>query len=216
MSERIVGEPRWPMTLAVVSVISLTMALPERLTSGPRWIFPAGMAILLVALIATDPGAITKTSKALRILSIALVLLMVLSALVSTVILIKDLIEVAPQFQNGTTLLTAGGSVWLINILAFALLYWEFDCSGPAARAQGMPASPDFAFPQQLDPEISPPGWRPQFVDYFYVGVTDAVAFSPTDAMPLARWAKLAMALQAVISLAILGLVIARAVNVLQ
>lgn len=216
MSERIVGEPRWPMTLAVVSVISLTMALPERLTSGPRWIFPAGMAILLVALIATDPGAITKTSKALRILSIALVLLMVLSALVSTVILIKDLIEVAPQFQNGTTLLTAGGSVWLINILAFALLYWEFDCGGPAARAQGMPASPDFAFPQQLDREISPPGWRPQFVDYFYVGVTDAVAFSPTDAMPLARWAKLTMALQAVISLAILGLVIARAVNVLQ
>jgi hypothetical protein len=67
-----------------------------------------------------------------------------------------------------------------------------------------------------LDPEISPPGWRPQFVDYFYVGVTDAVAFSPTDAMPLARWAKLTMALQAVISLAILGLVIARAVNVLQ
>jgi uncharacterized membrane protein len=174
------------------------------------------MAILLVALIATDPGAITKTSKALRILSIALVLLMVLSALVSTVILIKDLIEVAPQFQNGTTLLTAGGSVWMINILAFALLYWEFDCGGPAARAQGMPASPDFAFPQQLDPEISPPGWRPQFVDYFYVGVTDAVAFSPTDAMPLARWAKLTMALQAVISLAILGLVIARAVNVLQ
>ena len=109
MSERIVGEPRWPMTLAVVSVISLTMALPERLTSGPRWIFPAGMAILLVALIATDPGAITKTSKALRILSIALVLLMVLSALVSTVLLIKDLIEVAPQFQNGTTLLTEIG-----------------------------------------------------------------------------------------------------------
>ena len=154
--ERVKGEPRWPMTLAVVSVISLTMALPERLTSGPRWIFPSGMAILLVALIATDPGAITKTSKVLRGLSIALVLLMVLSALVSTVILIKDLIEVVPQFQNGTTLLTAGGSVWLINILAFALLYWEFDGGGPAARAYRMPASPDFAFRKIVLPAALP------------------------------------------------------------
>jgi hypothetical protein len=79
-----------------------------------------------------------------------------------------------------------------------------------------MPAHPDFAFPQQLSPEIAAPDWRPQFVDYFYVGVTTAVAFSPTDTMPLARWAKLTMALQALISLVILGLVIARAVNVLQ
>ena len=89
--------------------------------------------------------------------------------------------------------------------MAFALLYWEFDCGGAATRAHGMPATPHFAFPQQLDPEIAP-GWRPRFVDYLYLGITDAVAFSPTDAMPLPPWAKLAMALEAMVSLVILPL----------
>ena len=79
-----------------------------------------------------------------------------------------------------------------------------------------MPEHPDFAFPQQLNREVAPPGWRPQFVDYLYIGTTNAVAFSPTDAMPLAHWAKLAMSTQGLISLAILGLVISRAVNVFK
>ena len=79
-----------------------------------------------------------------------------------------------------------------------------------------MPAHPDFAFPQQLAPEIAPPGWRPRFVDYLYIGFTNATAFSPTDVMPLVPWAKLAMVLQSTVSLALLGLVIARAVNILR
>jgi len=208
------GEPRWPMTLAVVSVIVLTSVLPDRLSALPTWVFPTVLTILLLALIATDPGAITKTSRALRWLSIALVVVMAVSALSATTRLIRDLVEGSPITANATTLLATGASVWVINIVAFALLYWEFDCGGPAARAHGMAPHPDLAFPQQLEPDVAPPGWRPQFVDYLYVGITDAVAFSPTDAMPLAPWAKLAMAIEAVISLVILGLVIARAVNV--
>jgi hypothetical protein len=98
--------------------------------------------------------------------------------------------------------------------VAFALLYWEFDCGGPAVRAHEMPPYPDLGFPQQFAPEIARPDWRPQFVDYLYLGITNAVAFSPTDAMPLVSWAKLTMAIEAVVSLVILGLVIARAVNV--
>jgi len=208
------GEPRWPMTLAVVSVIILTGALPDRLTVLPTWVFPSIMTILLVALIATDPGVITKTARELRWLSIALVALMVASALSTTALLVRDLIEGSPITASASTLLATGASVWAIDVVAFTLLYWEFDCGGPAARAHGMPAHTDFAFPQQLQSDVAPPDWRPRFVDYLYVGITDSVAFSPTDAMPLAPWAKLTMALEAVISLVILGLVIARAVNV--
>jgi hypothetical protein len=208
------GEPRWPMTLAVVSVIILTGALPDRLTVLPAWVFPSIMTILLAALIATDPGVITKTARELRWLSIALVALMVASALSTTALLVRDLIEGSSVTASAGTLLATGASVWAIDVVAFTILYWEFDCGGPAARAYGMPTYPDFGFPQQLQPDVAPPDWRPRFVDYLYVGITDSVAFSPTDAMPLAPWAKLTMALEAVISLVILGLVIARAVNI--
>jgi hypothetical protein len=208
------GEPRWPMSLTVVFVIVLISLLPERLSALPRWAFPSLLTILLIALIATDPGKITKTSRELRWLSIGLVVVLAVSALSATTLLIRDLVEGSPLTANATTLLATGASVWVINIVAFALLYWEFDCGGPAARAHGMPPYPDLAFPQQLEPDVAPPEWRPQFVDYLYLGITDAVAFSPTDAMPLVPWAKLAMAIEAVISLVILGLVIARAVNV--
>ncbi len=100
------------------------------------------------------------------------------------------------------------------NNIAFALLYWELDGGGAAARAHHLPAHPDFAFPQQLSPRIAPPDWRPRFIDYLYLGFTNATAFSPTDVMPLAPWAKIAMAVQSVISLSVLSLVVARAVNI--
>jgi hypothetical protein len=94
------------------------------------------------------------------------------------------------------------------------LLYWQLDSGGPLARHQAVRQYPDFAFTQQLSPELAPPGWRPRYVDYFVLGFTTSTAFSPTDVMPMAAWAKLAMALQSLISLTVVGLVIARAVNV--
>ena len=110
--------------------------------------------------------------------------------------------------------MTAGSTVWVSNILAFALLYWELDSGGSAARARHPPEQPDIAFPEQLNPSIASADWRPRFYDYLYLGFTNATAFSPTDAMPLSLRFKGTMALQALISLVILGLVIARAVNV--
>ncbi len=101
-------------------------------------------------------------------------------------------------------------------VLAFAFLYWLLDGGGPEARIWHPRASPDLAFPEQLNPVVAPPGWRPEFADYLYLGFTNATAFSPTDVMPLARWGKLAIAVQAIGSLAVLGLVVARAVNVFQ
>jgi hypothetical protein len=112
--------------------------------------------------------------------------------------------------------LVTGGLVWVTNDVTFAILYWELDGGGPAARVFTPPAYPDFAFPQHMNPDLAPPRWRPVFVDYLYLGFTNALAFSPTDAMPMAHWAKLTMAVQAFTSVIILSLVVANAVNVLS
>jgi uncharacterized membrane protein len=210
---RIVGEPRWPMAAAVVAAMVLTILLPRDQRVLPAWVFPLIEGILLVALIASDPGAITRRSRLLRAISIALVSILVLSALAATVRLIDVLIAGGQQTNSASELLEAGSIVWVTNILAFALLYWELDSGGAAARAHHM-RSDDFAFPQHLSPEVARADWRPRFIDYFYLAFTNAAAFSPTDAMPLTSWAKLAMMVQSLISLVILGLVIARAVNV--
>jgi uncharacterized membrane protein len=132
----------------------------------------------------------------------------------ATVLLTSHLINGGKETDSAEALLTAGSTVWASNIIAFALLYWELDGGGSAARARHPPEHPDLAFPQQLTPSIASADWRPRFYDYLYLGFTNATAFSPTDAMPLALWAKSTMALQALISLVILGLVVARAVNV--
>ena len=212
--EAIVAEPRWPMAGAVLAAMILTILLPEQIRWVPAWVLPAIEGALLLALILGDPGAIDRRSNALRGLSIALVAVLVASALASTALLIAALIEGSSATNSAGELLATGAIVWVSNNIAFALLYWELDGGGAAARAHRLPKYPDFAFPQQLNPDLAPPNWRPRFYDYLYLGFTNATAFSPTDAMPLAIWAKLAMTVQASVSLALLGLVVARAVNV--
>jgi uncharacterized membrane protein len=207
----VVGEPRWHMASAVVAVIVLTILMPDDVQLGPNWLLPVIEGVLLVALIASDPGRIDRP---LRALSIGLVSVLVLGALWATVLLTSHLINGGKETDSAEALLTAGSTVWASNIIAFALLYWELDGGGSAARARHPPEHPDLAFPQQLTPSIASADWRPRFYDYLYLGFTNATAFSPTDAMPLALWAKSTMALQALISLVILGLVVARAVNV--
>jgi uncharacterized membrane protein len=112
-------------------------------------------------------------------------------------------------------LLAAGAAIWLTNVIVFGLAYWEFDRGGPAVRAGGREAFPDFLFPQMQDPAVAPPDWEPAFADYLYLSFTNATAFSPTDVMPLSRWAKLLMMFQSGVALILAALVIARAVNVL-
>jgi uncharacterized membrane protein len=170
--------------------------------------------VLLAAIVAGDPGRISRRSRLLRGLSIALVAVLVLGALSSTVLLIDALVHGGPETNSADTLLLAGTTVWVQNIIAFALLYWELDGGGAAARAHRLPRHPGFAFPHQQNPALAPAGWRPRFVDYLYLGFTNALAFSPTDAMPLVPWAKVTMAVQSLISMGILALVVARAVNV--
>jgi hypothetical protein len=209
-----VGEARWPMAGAVLAAIVLTILLPNSIRVGPRWLVPLLEGVLLVIVVVGDPVRISRRSRELRTVSIVLVSVLVLGTLWSTGLLIDDLIHGGPETNSADDLLAAGTAVWFSNIIAFALLYWEVDGGGAAARAHRIPDYDDFAFPQQSNPRLARPGWRPRFVDYLYLGFTNATAFSPTDVMPLAPWAKLTMAVQSFISIAILGLVIARAVNV--
>ncbi len=203
------------MASAVLAVIVLTLLLPSALSPiHARWVVPTIEGILLAALIIGDPGAIDRRSRRLQRLSVGLVAVLVIGALLSTGFLIAELIDGGSATDTAGELLAAGAIVWIVNNIAFSLLYWQLDCGGAAARAHRMPSHPDIVFPQQMNPELAPPDWRPQFVDYLYLGFTNATAFSPTDAMPYAPRVKVAMAAQAVASLAILGLVIARAVNV--
>jgi hypothetical protein len=211
----VVGEPRWHMASAVVAAIVLTILMPDDLRLGPNWLLPVIVGVLLVALIAGDPGRIDRRTGPLRALSVALISVLVFGALWATALLVSHLINGGKETESADALLEAGSIVWVSNILAFGLLYWELDGGGAAERAHRPPSgSVDLAFPQQMNPELAPAHWRPRFIDYLYLGFTNATAFSPTDAMPFAPWAKITMAVQALISLVVLGLVIARAVNI--
>ena len=209
------GESRWPMAGAVVSAIVLTILLPKDLRLAPRWVLPAVEGLLLVVLIAGDPGQISRLSRVLRATSLVLISVLALSTIWSMAQLVDDIIHAGPNTNSAPELLQAGGSVWICLVLSFSLLYFELDGGGAAARAQRLPVHPDLAFPQQLNPDLADPRWRPRYLDYLYLGLTNSTAFSPTDVMPLAHWAKIIMSVQAVASLLILGLIVARAVNVL-
>jgi hypothetical protein len=210
------AEKRWPMAATLVLAMAVPLLLPARFSLGPSWAVPVAEALLLVAIVAIDRGRIDRRSAAGRALSLALVAVLVTDAAGVTARLIADLIQGGPETNSSADLLKTGFLVWLYTIVAFAFLYWVLDGGGPESRFLAPREFPDLAFPAQLNPGIARPGWRPEFFDYLYLGFTDATAFSPTDVMPLARWGKLAMTAQSVCSLMILGLVIARAANILN
>jgi hypothetical protein len=211
-------EPRWPVALAISTFIAITIVLrvaePKHESLGPTWLVPGIEIGLLACLLAADPLRVGGRRRWLRRLAIALVVCLAVVALVATAVLIRDLIVGGEVTESAGALLTSGALIWLGNCLVFGLLYWLLDSGGPYARSIGERPYPDFAFSQQLSPELAPPGWRPQYIDYLILGLTTSTAFSPTDVMPMSQWAKLTMALQSLISLVIVGLVIARAVNI--
>jgi hypothetical protein len=211
-------EPRWPIVLTLGVFVALTIVLrlvePEHEGLGPHWLVPGIEIALLAVIAAADPARVGGRRRWFRRVSIALVSLLALVALIATGVLITDLVRGGSVTESATSLLASGALIWFGNCLVFSLLYWLLDSGGPLARYLGEREYPDFAFSQQLSPELAPPGWRPHYVDYLILGLTTNTAFSPTDVMPLARWAKLTMALQSLIALTVVGLVIARAVNV--
>jgi uncharacterized membrane protein len=209
------GEPRWPVSLAVLFMIALQLRLPGDLSPAGAIILPAIELVLLVVLVGANPRRIDRRSPALRAMGLALISVASLGNAWSVALLVDGLVRGTTGSQPGP-LLATGANIWLTNVIIFALWYWELDRGGPAARAAGAEPVPDFLFPQMAETSIDFHGWEPQFTDYSYVSFTNATAFSPTDTMPLSRWAKLAMMLQSAISLVTAALVIARAVNILK
>ncbi|MGO9877554.1 MAG: DUF1345 domain-containing protein [Acidimicrobiia bacterium] len=209
------GERRWPAALATGVAIAVPFLLPVHVFPRAVWLVAPVEVGLLIALVFVDPGRIDRRSQLLRRLSIALTLFLALTAVLITGLLVIELVHGAPKLRNASTLLTIGAAVWVDVNLTFALLYWELDSGGSAERMHHKREYPDLAFPEHLNPHLAPPNWRPIFADYLYLGFTNATAFSPTDVMPLARRMKLMMTTQAIMSILILTLVIANAVNIL-
>jgi len=207
-------EPRWPATLAVVGAIALYVTLPDSLVLGPSWVLPALEAAILIPLTLTRPHRNAGESGRSRTAAIMLIALANIGNVASLALLLHLL--TSGSHIGGRTLLFAAIEIYLTNVIIFALWYWELDRGGPAARAAGTDPHPDFLFPQMSDTSGIYREWEPQFTDYAYVSFTNATAFSPTDTMPMSRWAKLAMMLQASVSLVTAALVIARAVNILK
>jgi len=144
---------------------------------------------------------------------LALVAALSLGNAISGAQLVIDLVN-GEGIRDAGKLLITGGAIWLTNVIVFSLWYWLFDRGGPYARVHTPDPFPAFMFPQMDNPKVAVPNWKPQYVDYLYLSFTNALAFSPTDVMPLKHWAKLTMLVQSLVSLMIAVLVIARAVNI--
>jgi uncharacterized membrane protein len=208
-------EPRVQVSAAILVAIGLMLALPARVANRPRWVFPGLAVLLLIGVFVARSARWERRAGALRAVSLALIGVMSISNAVSAGRLIVDLVRV-DGIKDPAHLLLTGGAIWLTNVIVFGVWYWELDRGGPVERAAATHVHPDFVFPQMTSPELAPPDWEPGFVDYLYVSFTNAMAFSPTDTMPMTRWAKLTMLLQSLVSVMTVALVIARAVNILR
>jgi hypothetical protein len=208
------GEPTWPVFASMFVAIALQVVLPSRLTAGPRWLVPVLEVILLGGLVIATPRELRKEHPRRRAAALILTGFVSATNVTSLVLLSRELLHHGTP--NGRELISSGALIWLTNVLIFGLWYWETDRGGPGVRAAGHDGPPDFLFPQMSDDRVEPLDWRPQFIDYLYVSLTNATAFSPTDTMPLTPRAKSIMGIQSLVSLVTIGLVVSRAVNILQ
>jgi hypothetical protein len=210
------GERREPVVLAAAVAVVLPFLMPERFTPGPFWLVPVLESGLLIAMLLADPGRIDKTSLRIHRIRLTFVAVLAVGAAWATTALTIDILDGGKITNSPSELLTAAVLVFADIVIAFGFVYWELADGGPGHRANFPVPHPDLAFPQHMSPDLAPPGWRPVFVDYLYLSLTNSIAFSPTDTMPLVHWAKLVMALQSAAALVLVGLVVARAVNVLS
>jgi hypothetical protein len=134
----------------------------------------------------------------------------------SPVRLVIGIVSGEPFTEDAAVLLVSGLVIWLTNVIAFGLWYWDLDRGGAAARARGSSRLPAFVLPEMTNAEYVAPGWYPKFLDYFHFSFATAMAFSPTDVSAIKQWAKLMMMAEEVISLLVAILVVSRAVNILR
>ena len=211
------GEHWWPVALAIAVTVVLHVALPAKYRVNPPWVLPVVLLALLAALIIGDPGRIDRQKTWLRVTTSAVIALLTLANLFAAARLVGDIITNNKLFaSNATGLLATGAVIWATNVIAFGLWYWDLDRGGAAARAHQPYANPAFVFPEMLHTEYVPATWVPEFADYLSLAFWTATAFSPTDISAIKRWAKLLMMMEAMVSLSIGVLVVARAINILK
>lgn len=208
-------EPRWPAFIAILAVGGLYAALPRYLIIGPPWLFPA---IVLVLLVPTVISHGTGHHLINRFFGFTVTAVVTIGMITSLVLLIRAL----PAHQETPTdLLRSAAFLWFTNILVFALWYWRLDAGGPHRRdkrfghLQGAFLFPQMTMTPEAKTQAGEHGWSPNFADYLFLAFNTSTAFSPTDVPVLARWGKLLMMLQSLISLTVLVLLAARAVNIL-
>ena len=211
------SEPRWPASIAVVVAILFSALLPDKLTLGPPYSLPVFEGMLLLVLTIVAPQRRPDEPTWHRSLAIGMIAVVNAANIASLGFLIDLLFTT--HFSSGTRLMLSAALIWVTNVIAFSLWYWELDGGGPhrrmVARAEGGRGS-DFLFPQMTTGDPDDAAWRPQYVDYLFVSFTTATAFSPTDTLPLSRWAKALMMVEALASLTTIGLLAARAVNLIK
>ena len=206
------------MALAVLAAGALRTILPAQLRTGDaRWVLPLVLVVLLATLIVGDPGRIDRDSTWLRVMTSTLIGVISLVNAAAVIRLVAAITIGQAKFTNdANVLLASGGAVWLTNVIAFGLWYWNLDRGGAAARARGAGGQPAFVFPEMTNPQYVGADWYPKFIDYLHLSFTTAMAFSPTDVSAIRPWAKLMIMAEDVISLLVALLVVARAVNILK
>ncbi len=210
------GERWWPVALAIIVVAGLHVILPARYRVQPAWVVPAVLLTLVAVLIAGDPGRIDRQKTWLRILTGAVIGVIAAANLLAALRLVVDILTSNRLYeQNPGGLLAVGGVIWVTNVVAFGLCYWDLDRGGAAARAHHPDRNPAFVFPEMQYTEYVATAWVPRFIDYLSLAFWTAMAFSPTDTSAIKPWAKLLMMLEAAGSIALAALVIARAINIL-
>ncbi len=196
---------------------ALHLVLPTDYRAAPRWLVPSAVITLLTVLIVGDPGRIDRRRTWLRVVTSLLIAAITTANLFAAGRLVAEILTNNKLYANNATgLLETGGVIWATNIITFGLWYWDLDRGGAAARAHRPFANPAFVFPEMQHGGFGPPDWVPVYVDYLSLAFWTATAFSPTDVSAIKPWAKLLMMTQAAVSLVVVGLVIARAINILS
>lgn len=206
----------WPL-VAIVLIIVPQLLIPEHDRVGPPLLVPVieSCAFLVMLAVAARPGPVPQRSRPLMLAMLAVLAAANAAAAFHLVALTLDVEAVHREHLTANRLLVAGALVLMTNVVTFGLLYWQLDGGGPAGRVAVPAPYPDFQFPQTSSADLADPRWRPEFPDHLYVAFTNVIAFSPTDTMPLTRRAKGLMALQSLISVAVLVVVLARVINIL-
>jgi len=215
LTQTVRHDPRWTPALTILAVLLLVASLRGHVFVIPVWVSYLAAFVALTSMAAV---AITNGQGHWLRIERAIILFWALVYVTNTLVELTDMLGVTTFHSSGRnafSLMSSSVTIWVSNVLAFSLLYWQMDRGGPGARASGTSARPDWVFPQPAAPEDLPAGWRPLFLDYLFLAYNTATSFSPADVAPLTHRAKMLMMAESMISLLTTVIVLSRAINAL-